>query len=149
MALHVLILHGDPVGAHDVAPNLGKGQAALLGYGGRFGLGGHPGVHENQRHDEFLGRLLAVELPRVLGLGLPQVDDAELDRPADLLGRQSDAGRFMHRLDHVVRQPGQRGIEYRDFIPLFAQDRLVVMNNSQQHGSMGAISVLFAFRFGN
>ena len=149
MALHVLVLHGDPIGARDVTMNLGKGQAALLGHGGGFGLGGHPGVHENQWHDEFLGRLLAVELPRVLGLGFPQVDDAELDRPANLLGRQPDADGGIQCRDHVVRQLAKCGIECRDFIPLFAQDRLVVMNNSQQHGSMGATSVLFAFRFGN
>jgi hypothetical protein len=57
---------------------------------------------------------------------------------ADLLRREADAVRRVHRIDHLRRQLLESPVKRRDLGAFFAQDGVVEVNNSQRHGSEGA-----------
>lgn len=138
-AAFVVIRDDDLVGPNDVAANLWKGKAALLDdvvVGVAFEF--DDGVGECHRHEEFERRFGAIELPVEVDFGGAEIDDAELDGAADLLGREADAAGGVHGLDHGGGELGERRIEAGDFVALTPQNGVVVMNNWQRHRSVGA-----------
>ena len=55
---------------------------------------------------------------------LPVVEHEQLQRDPDLGSREPDAGRLVHRLDHVLREPAQRAIERLDGLGRLAKHRV-------------------------
>jgi hypothetical protein len=136
-ALQILKFEADGVGADHLATDTGEGKATLLVAGLLAGQHGDLGVGDGQRHAEVQRRLAAVEGPIELRLGRPQIDHAELDGLAHLLGGQSDALLLVHGLDHVLGEFAQGGVEGGDWRAFFTQYGLVEANNRQEHGSEG------------
>ena len=135
----VVIGDGDFVGADDVAADFRKRETALLDdviVGVAFDF--DDGVDERHRHEEFERRFGPIEFPIEVDFGGAQIDDAELDGAADLLGGEADATRGVHGLDHGGGELGERRVEAGDFVALTSQNGIVVMNNWQGHRSVGA-----------
>ena len=62
-----------------------------------------------------------------------QIDDEHAQRDADLRRRQPDAGRRVHRLDHVVDQPLQGVVEGRDLGAGSCSEALAVAQDRPDH----------------
>lgn len=133
----VLILVGDLdfVGAGDIAADVGEGKAALL-IGVLFRREGFDhGVGDDHGHEEFAGRVGAVEFPVEVEVGEAEIDHAELEGLADLLSGEADALGVVHGLDHVKTELLKREIEGSDRCSLLAEDGLIEVNNGEDHGS--------------
>src|SRR5690606_15771838 len=96
---------------------------------------GDLGIGDRHRHDEVERRRLAVEFPAEIAMGLRQIDDAELEGAADLLGGEADAGGGVHGFDHVACEQGEFGVEAGYGSTFLAQHGIVVVNYLQNHGS--------------
>ena len=66
------------------------------------------------------------------------VDDEEPDRHADLRRGQADAGRRVHRLDHVLRQRAQVARDVGDRAGRLVQRLVAVLDDRADHRGRGA-----------
>ncbi len=117
------------------------GAAPSSAVASRQGFGRDLGIGDDHRHEQLQRRLGAVEPPAEFRVHPAQVHDAELQRAPHLLRGEADAPGDMHRFDHLGGEPGEGSVKIFYLFALFAQDRVVVMNNWQRHRSREVSSV--------
>ena len=115
LAVGVPPARAHPIGAQHLGILLGDRQAALLvGHQG-FALLEDLRIDEHPRVPDRLALLI---------LFLLEVDHEQADRYPDLHRGQPDAGRVVHRLEHVGDEGLELGIEILDRSRGLAQDRI-------------------------
>ncbi len=133
-AVFVVVTDADFGGAHDIAANVGKGEAAFFVGVGFVGLGGELGVDERHRHEEVERRDGAVEFPGEIAFGVAEVHDAELESAPDLLGGEADAVGIVHRVHHIRREFAEGGVKDGDAFSFLAENGGIKMDDRQDHG---------------
>ena len=130
-AVDVGVLTGDLGGAHDRGAHVREAEAALLAILGP--LGRHDdGIEHHERH--LRSGIELADLVIVLA-ARRHVDHAHGLKTADLLGREPDAARLVHRLEHVLgdlqQGRGNRGNRARDL----AQDLVPIFHDIKYHST--------------
>src|SRR5206468_4463761 len=114
-ALHILTATSDLLGTGGGVIRTRDRQAALL-FGELSLAVGELRVGDEQR------------------AGLPVVEHEQAEGDADLGSGQTDAGRRVHRFDHVVAETPKRAVELGHGIRGLTQDRIAEGADGQDHG---------------
>ena len=124
--------HGTRTG--NVGSSARKAQAAFDA-GLRFAEGFDFGIDQDKGHmGSDLNRIASDAKNARPVFDLSDVDNAELNGHANLLGRQTDSVRVVHRFQHILNECTDPGVYFVDPFSLGPQRGMAVLHDFKKHG---------------
>ena len=132
LSVESLGVDGHAFGAADVRVDIRDAEATFGSdlFAFRFA---NLGIDEHQGHGCYQVLRFAIDEQLGWSLGGGDIDHGEQDRVADLLGCQPDSVCRVHGLHHIGGQLANLGCDAVDALALFAQDRVTVFDDVQNH----------------